>query len=330
MHLTDRIDTASARNHTYILVSRLFLDGLTVDLLPYVEKIPELAIVYSQPFDPEEAAVDHHRIFSFDIFPYESIFRDPSGLVGGAYSTLVQGKYEQSAFRQSIDSDHIGYELAFLAYLCSEEAAMLANKQVAEAERSTQLQQQFLRDHLLCWLFPFVNALNSSGQPFFAALGQLTLQLVYDHILQLGNYRGRWKEQPDSYAGHTLPESPDILQENQAGLKQVSRFLLTPPFSGLYLSRSAITKLARHHQIPRGFGDRQQLLANLLRAAGQYDVAPELLQELTAITKTWKQAYENQRVNYPEIESWIRPWQQRVAETENSLVQMSNMIRTAA
>jgi hypothetical protein len=200
---------------------------------------------------------------------------------------------------------------------------------VAEAYSSTQLQQRFIQDHLLCWLSPFVNALTFSGQPFIAALGQLTHHLVYDHILQLSNSKSRWKEQSDSRAGHTLPEAPDILQENQAGLKQVSRFLLTPPFSGLYLSRSAITKLARSQQLPRGFGDRQQLLANLLRAAGQYDVVPEMLQGLTAITNTWNQAYQKQLENYPEIESWIRPWQQRVSETARSLVQMSNIVHTA-
>ena len=330
MPLQNRAETAIARHHTYLLLSRLFSGGLTNDLLPHVEQIPELASASPQPFDPEESAVEHQRIFSFDIFPYESIFRDPSGLVGGAYSSMVQDHYKQSAFRQIVDCDHIGYELAFLAFLCVNQATMLGNKQAAEAYRSTQLQQKFIQDHLLCWLSPFANALTFSGQPFFAALGQLTLHLVYDHLLHLSTAYSRWKERPDTDAGHVLAEAPDNLQENQTGLKQISRFLLTPPFSGLYLSRSAITKLARNHKLPRGFGDRQQLLANLLRAAGQYDAVPELLLELTAISNTWNQAYQQQLANYPELERWIRPWQQRVTKTTDSLVQMSNMVYSAA
>ena len=324
----NRADTASARHYTYLLVSRLFLDGLTDDLLPYIEKIPELASVCPQSFDPEEAAVDHHQIFSFEIFPYESIFRDSSGLVGGAYTSLVQDSYQQSCFQQSIDSDHIAYELAFLAFLCSSEARALENKQVGEAIRSAQSQQRFLQHHLLCWLPPFVNALTNSGQSFYVALGRLALDLVYDHTLHLAQANSRLVEESSSIADCILPKAPNILHEKQAGLKQVSRFLITPPFSGFYVSRSSITELARNRQLPRGFGDRQQLLSNLLRAAGQYDTVPALLHDLASIANVWNQAYQQQQEYYPELESWIRPWQQRVAETANSLYRMSKMVST--
>ena len=325
----NRVDTASARHHTYLLASRLFLGGLNDALMPYVEQIPELAAVCPHPFDPEKEAVDYHQIFSFDIFPYESIFRDPSGLLGGAYRSLVQERYERSAFQQIIDADHIGYELAFLAYLCSVEATMLESNQVVEASHVTQEQYGFLQDHLLCWLPPFVNALALSGKPFYATLGQLTLQLAYDHLLQIDTADNKWINQVNFHSDFTLPDAPDILQENQTSLKQVSRFLITPPYSGLYLSHSSIVKLARNHQLPRGFGDRHQLLTNLLRAAGQYEVVPALLEQLIAITITWNHAYQKQIENFLGIENWIRPWQKRAAETSSYLSQMVNMVSMA-
>jgi TorA maturation chaperone TorD len=326
----NRADTASARHNTYLLLSRLFLDGLSDDLMPYVNNIPELSAVCPHPFDAEEAAVDHHQVFSFDVFPYESIFRDPSGLVGGATTLLVQDSYEQSSFQRNVDSDHIAYELAFLAFLCMGEASALENKQAARADRNACMQQQFLQDHLLCWLPPFVIALFFSDHPFYTAVGQLTLRLVYDHILQLGKSRTRWSIGLNSSKNYALPEAPHISQDKQAGLKQVSHFLITPPFSGLYLGRSAIARLARNRQLPRGFGDRQQLLSNLLHTAGQYDVVPDLLQDLIVMTNTWNKAYQEQLEKAPQIDGWIRPWQQRVIETANSLVQMSNMVYTAA
>jgi len=332
----DIISIAAARHHTYQLFSRFFLNGVTTDLLPYIEQIPELSAISPEPFDPQEAAAIHYQVFSLDIFPFESIFRDPSGLLGGVYSSQVQERYQQAGFQQTTDCDHIGYELAFLATLCGSEGAALEREEIAKAVRSQELQKAFFQDHLVCWLPAFVNALAFCGQAFYAAVGQLTLDLVYDHFLQLGQGYLEGFETPISSEKHelldscTLPDMPDILQDEGTDLKQISRFLVTPPFCGLYLGRTSITTMARDRQLPRGFGDRRQMLSNLLRAAGQYDAISDLLQDLAAKANSWSEGYQEQLVNYPEIGDRIRPWQQRVNNTSHSLVQMANLATTKA
>ena len=118
-------DMALARHHTYTLFSRLFLEGVTAELRPFLPPIPELAAVLPEPFDADESAATHHYLFQLNLFPYESIFLATDGLLGGPVTNKVQQQYEQSGFivdASATSPDHIGHELAFLAFLCGAEA----------------------------------------------------------------------------------------------------------------------------------------------------------------------------------------------------------------
>ena len=119
----DQLQIIIARHHTYLLLSRLYLDGLSADLLPYVREIPQLSAVYAKPFNADQSAAEHHHIFSYDIYPYESIFRDPAGLLGGPISTQLEEHYNLSGYTHADEPSHIGSELAFLAYLCEASGA---------------------------------------------------------------------------------------------------------------------------------------------------------------------------------------------------------------
>jgi putative dimethyl sulfoxide reductase chaperone len=178
-------DIALARHHTYTLLGRLYADGLTAELLPYAkELLGETAVTqYAIPntqYDPNEAAATHHTLFRFNIFPYQSIFCDASGLLGGAESERVRAAYLESGF-ETAEPDHIASELHFLAFLCAAEAEARQDGLMAIAAQCQTRQANFLRDHLLTWLPPFVIALEQAGQPFYAALATLTLDFVADH-----------------------------------------------------------------------------------------------------------------------------------------------------
>ena len=323
----NRADTASARHHTYLLFSRLYLDGLTGDLLPYIAKIPELAAAAPRPFDLNDAAATHYQIFAHDIFPYESIFRDPSGLLGTIYADQVKATYEHTGIHIKADYDHFGHELAFLAASCSAESGASSDQDNEAADQFEQLQRTFTQDHLLCWLPPFVTALSFSNQPFYAALGRLTQSLVYDHMVSFS--RARSEEPSSGFDKNSLPDPADFLQDSQTSLKQIAGFLITPPYSGIYIGRSAITALARERQLPRGFGSRQQMLSNLFHTAAQYDLVPELLQDLTEHVNSWSHRYEEQLEVFPKMSPWIRPWLQRVFNTVSALSKMITLSAAA-
>lgn len=324
----NRAATASARHHTYLLVSRLFMDGLTDDLLPYMEQIPELASAALRPFDPDESAAAHYGVFAHDIFPYESIFRDVSGLLGGVYANQVNAIYQRAGYYITADYDHIGHELAFLALLCHAEFSALEAQNVEVADHFKQLQAVFLRDHLLYWLSPFSIALLYSNQSFFGALAKLTQRLVYDHLLSINHKKttNLLSNSDDT----NLAKSPDILRNNQTSLKQIANYLVTPPHSGLYLGRNTITALARERQLPRGFGSRQQMLSNLFHSAAQYDLVPNLLDDLAIHTDSWGKKYEEQIGNFPKLDPWIQPWLQRLKNTAGVLSEMRTLSLTTA
>lgn len=316
---------ALARERTYRLFSQLFLRGLSSSLLPLVRSVPGLAEAaaghYTSEADvePDVAAADHHRLFRFNLFPFQSIFLDPSGLLGGAESDRVRQSYRQSGYTIKDDAgpDHVGHELGLLAFLCGAERDAWEDGEEAVVREMRQRQREFLQEHLLPWIFPLALAVRQQGNDFYASLADLTLELVYDHAVALGRDGGL----PTAEEGR-LPEPPPLLEESETGLKDIASYLTTTPYAGLFLTRDAIGRLGRALEIPRGFGDRQQTLVNLMRSAAQYDAFPSLLQALQDVAGEWAAAYERREEAMPALAPFCRPWRARVEKTAHLLDDM--------
>ena len=308
-------EIALARHYTYSLLGRLYAKGLTAELLPYARELLGETHYALRPmnYDQNEAAATHHALFRFNIFPYQSIFWDGSGLLGGVESERVRTAYLESGF-ETAEPDHIASELRFLAFLCAAEAEARQDGLPDIAAKCQARQATFLSDHLLTWLPPFVIALERSGQPFYAALAILTLDFVADHAANL-DLTGWQSQIAQNLSGLSLPEPPTLLTNEKTGLKDIARYLITPPHSGLYLSREAIGDLARAHDLPRGFGGRQQMLSNLLYTAVQYDSLPTVLTGLQAILDAWHNDYAKINDKYAHLTPFLTPWQERLAKT---------------
>lgn len=302
-----------ARERTYALFSRLYISGISQDLWPALQSIPELAAHLPAELDLDQAAAAHYHTFTDTVLPFESVFRDPSGLIGGEVSTAVAANYGESGFSHTAEADAVGTELAFLAYLCAAESAAWEVNHQQSATRWQDAQRSFLEKHLLGWLPPFTAALASGRRHFFAALGRLTLVLAAEHLTLLGT---------DEVPQVPLPEPPRLLEEQNTSLRLISHTLLTPPYSGFYLSREAISALARTHRLPRGFGQRRQLLRNLLETAGQYDQVNLVLDDLLALTSDFAGKYQEQVSAAPLLAQWVRPWQLQLAQTQSMLREM--------
>ena len=168
---------------------------------------------------------------------------------------------------------------------------------------------------MLRWLPPLVTAVQRSQSSFFDRLAGLTLELGVDHL----------DEQETPAYIDSLPESPQLAGQD-SGLKDIARALTTPPYSGLFLNRETISALARKHEIPRGFGDREQMLTNLLRTAGQYDAAGAIFNDLAGICLEWSGSYQKHCDQLPILQPWIRPWQERVLQTAETLQGLTALI----
>lgn len=323
----DPAELALARSRAYDLFGRLYLYGLTEAGWPAVQAIPELASAAREPFEPDEAAADHQHLFGFNVFPYQSIFLDPAVLLGGEVAEAVQHSYRAAGFDPGAavstggensggeNADHIGYELAFLAFLSGAEADAWQDGLPAVAGRMAGLQRRFLDQHLLCWLPPLVLAVEGQGQPFYGALARLTLALVQSHRRALGGDR------PDTF---DLPPAPALMADEATGLADIAAYLLTPASGGLYLSRDDLGRLALAMGLPRGFGERRQMLHNLLRAAAEYEGLEPLLGRLQSLANEWAAGYGAMAAG--ETLGQAAVWQARVAQTADLLDQMAHRV----
>ena len=173
----DKAEIALARQHGYVLFGRLLLEGLTPELLPFVQQIPELATVVPQFYDDDIAAAHYQSIFGFNLFPFQSIFLDSTGLVGGQETKRVQTFFAKVGYEgiTDVDSDHIGQLLLCLAVLCEDSGQTARHQQAA-----------LLGQHLLRWLLPFTCALKLQKRVFYAALADMLLAFVADSCTRFG------------------------------------------------------------------------------------------------------------------------------------------------
>ena len=313
-------DLSLARSRAYALFSRLYRAGVTPEVLPEVRALAELNDALGDAFDAEHAAADHYDLFHLNVFPYASLFLDASGRLGGAVTDDARRRLRQAGYdadTSSESADHIGHALGLLAFLSGAEADAWQDHHPAEAERMHRLQRRFLDASLLWWLPAFVMAVRQQNHPFYTLLGTLTLDLVIDHRLALGPATDSTPTAPP------LPEPPPLLDDDKTGLREIANYLATPPWSGLYLSRADLGRLGRAERLPRGFGPRAQMLANLLRSAATFDRLDPLLNQLAGMIQTWRSHYAAlAEREVPILEMVSQTWLARLDATEEIITRM--------
>lgn len=306
-------EAALAAGRAYDLFGRLFLHGLTPALFAVVETIPELAAA-AYPYDPDEAAAAFYALLGMNVPPYQSLFLDDTGLLGGAECDRVRASYREMGFavdEANEPADHLGHELLALSHLCLAEADAWEDGHTAMIARIRHLQTAFLHDHLLRWLPAFAIAVGRQGPSFYAHLATLTLELTL----------APWQPVAATpVAAPTPPSSPSphervarLLADPNTGLAEIAAFLLTPVYSGLYLSRDDIGRLARVVDVPTGFGERRQMLRTVLEGAAVFDRWQALLAALSAVVDDFAAGYD--RLADMGAAPLAQPWQERLAAT---------------
>lgn len=328
--MTSSYELALARSRGYGFLSHLWLHGVTPDVAEIVALVPDLgAALGAVPVDLDQLAAAHQQILGFDVFPFQSIFLDPSGLLGGAETDRVLGAYAQAGFAfatADTPGDHVGHQLAFLAFLCGAEADAWEDGVAATAQRVQGVQAAFLRQHLLRWIVPLVLAVKQQAHPLFTALADLTLAQAADHTQDLAAAVAAAVavDLLAPAALFALPKLPDLLADEKTSLKDIGELLLRPVFSGLYLSRDDLARLGRSLDLPRGFGDRGQMLTNLMRAAVTYELWETLIREVRGRAEAWREAYVTLGVESPVLAEFVRPW---IGQIDHILVTLDSLAR---
>lgn len=314
-------ERALARSNAYGLFSQLYQQGLTQTLLPYVRAINVPDSLVPTVLDVDQQAAIHQDLFGFNVFPFEGVFVDAPSALGGPATAAVQHFYRQAGHvprKSDVAADHIVLELGLMAFLSRTEADGLATRNQTAVSHSRNLQRQFLDQHLLLWLPALFLAICQQGESFFQALAELTLELVLDHRQTLD------EDPAPPPASFFLPEAHALLENPNTGLREVAAYLLTPAHCGLYLSRDDIARLGRQVHLPRGFGDRRQMLTNLLKSAAEYDSLPVLVTELQQTVLAWQDHYQHWRKTGPLVMVNIASaWMKRLSATDSVLTKLA-------
>ena len=256
------LSLAEARSRGYGLLGRLLLRGLDEETLPLLKQTP-LGAQLPDALDLDEVAAAHHRLLSREVHPYASLFLtpDPAGRVDA-----IQDACQSAGFHVDTASarpDHFGIGLMMMSFLCGATADAMSDGLDAIAAQTEALAQSFLSAHLAPYVAPLRAAVVANDAGLWAAVVVTAADMLTDHLTEPGPL--------------VLPDVPDLLRDERTDLKRIAAFLLTPCHSGVFLSRSDISVLARGVRVPRGFGSRQQELVNLLRSAAEYDQVRALL-----------------------------------------------------
>ncbi len=89
------------------------------------------------------------------------------------------------------------------------------------------------------------------------------------------------------------------------------------------MSRDEISRLARRHKLPRGFGSRGQMLTNLIKTAVQYDALPQLLAQLNQFVQAQETTLTQQIEAFPQLTPFAQIWIERCRHTHQLLQNMS-------
>ena len=168
------------------LLGRLWLSELSPDDVAPIRGLPVLGPALDEAIaarggDESVALIDlaaeHHRLFGIEMPPYESVFVDPSGMLGAPASERVAARLERAGWRAPAGvrvaaPDHVGLELLALADFVESGADAAADGLV--------------RDHLALWVPPMVLALPGLGAVgVYGALGELTMGVVLGRLREI-------------------------------------------------------------------------------------------------------------------------------------------------
>lgn len=268
----DPSSRAQARSLGYALLAELLERGVSDETREAAQASDALAAAIGGA-DDDALAADHERAFGWAAPPLAGFYLDPERLVGGARTDALHALLDAAGYTPDLrhrDVEHLSTALRALAFLSGAESDAREDGHEGAVEKVEGLSRRLLDEHVLRWLPIFVLAVRRTGLPFPAAIASELDALVRSHRDALAGPAPRFD----------LPEAPALLEDDETGLREIGTYLSAPAHAGFVLTREDVARLGRGLNVPRGFGDRTQLIVNLLRSAARFDALDALLEAL--------------------------------------------------
>ena len=223
------------------------------------------------------AAADHDDLFTFQLYPYASVYLGAEGMLGGEARDRIAGFWRALGQAPPPEPDHLSVLLALYARLGELEAA------ASEPEvggRWRHARKALFWEHLLSWLPAYLAKLSQIAPPFYRRWGELLAAALASEAAAL---------EPQASLPLHLREAPPMADPREGDAEAFLAALLAPVRSGIILVRSDLDRAARELELGSRIGERKFVLRALL---GQDSAAT--LRWLAAEARRWAGLHHGQ------------------------------------
>lgn len=196
---------------------------------------------------PAPSEAEHTDLFTFQLYPYASVYLGGEGRLGGEARDLIAGFWRVLGETPPAEPDHLAVMLALQA-----ELGQRASGQDTPGRRAGRA---FLWEHLLSWLPAYLDKLEQLAPPYYRRWAALLREALVAEIEQLGH-----QERPSLH----LRQAPPIADPRQRDARVFLDALLSPARSGIILVRDDLIRAGRELGLGVRAGERKYVLEALL------------------------------------------------------------------
>lgn len=215
--------------------------------------------------DPPDAA-GFEALFGFQLYPQASVYLGPEGMLGGEAQRRIEGFWRAVGREVPKDPDHLASLLGLYAALMDEEEEVRgaargtlpdtgAEACLARAQLVRRSRRALLEEHLVPWVFAFLERVRDLGGRFHAAWADLLRGVLEDEVEAGG---------PVDRVPAVLEDVPSLPDPRSEGAGPFLGGLLAPVVSGLILTRADLARIAAEHELGLRAGERRYALEHLL------------------------------------------------------------------
>lgn len=271
------------------------------------------------PNDPRHA---HSWLFDFNVYPYASVYLDPSGMLNAPWTDFTAGVLrslglELVAGAKLAAPDHIAALLEALATLLERQE----DGDVLDSARARHGQQALLFEQILPWFPCFAAAIRRTApEGLYACLSEVTLEALLEHA-QL--FEGVPPPFAFPEAEPTALEIPLVGKRKNEEVRRALRALMTPAQSGLFLGRADILRLGKQLGVPTRYAERVFMLEQLLSAAAEQERLAEGLKALADEARQQARGYLRLQETYPTLSALWDAWLEKLRGSELELTTLA-------
>ena len=212
-----------------------------------------LAELLELPDAPDAAA--HAELFSYQVYPYASVFLGDEGMLGGEVRDRIAGFWRALNMDVPEEPDHL---VPLLGLWCVLRERAASEQEPARARLAGEAAAALWFEHLLPWLPQFLESVRGVEQAagrekgFYAAWAELLSRAI-----------GGAPSGDRGLPVH-LRAASGLSDPSEAGGEAFLDAILTPVRSGMILSRADLTRLAADLELGGRIAERKYALRSFL------------------------------------------------------------------